>query len=290
MNTMVDGATGTQGLRLRAVVARLPGRVFGPFNLAVSPGERVAVVGPSGAGKSTLLRILAGERSVQQGDAQLDGQSLAEGSVQALARRRAVLPQSHAVAFGMPVELVVGLGRIAREPDPHRSEVVAAALRRACAEHLVGRRFDTLSGGEQARVQLARVLAQLWDIRQGLLLVDEPLAALDPGLQLELLEALHEFTGQRGHALVAVLHDLNQALDGFDRLWLVRDGQRVADLPADRGALRPLEELFGIHLQAIERDDGGVAVLVCRADRSRRAADRRMEPNRATGDAPGPGP
>jgi iron complex transport system ATP-binding protein len=257
-------ANAVELLRLRGAVARVPGRSFGPFDLALSAGERVAILGPSGAGKSTLLRLMAGERSVHGGEALYESQPLATWPAQRLAQRRAVLPQSHAVAFGMPVELVVGLGRIAREPDPQQAHTVAGALQAACAAHLVGRRFDTLSGGEQARVQLARVLAQLWDVRDGLLLVDEPLAALDPGLQFELMDALRDFAQARGHALVAVLHDLNQALASFDRLWLVQDGRLVADLPADRSALVPLERLFGIRLRCIDGDDGRVAVLVRR--------------------------
>jgi iron complex transport system ATP-binding protein len=252
-------------MRLRAAVARVPGRSFGAFDLYLAAGERIAILGPSGAGKSTLLRLMAGERAVHGGDALFEGRSLAQWPPRFLAQRRAVLPQSHAVAFGMPVELVVSLGRIAREPDPHQAEIVSNALQAACAGHLVGRRFDTLSGGEQARVQLARVLAQLWDVPDGLLLVDEPLAALDPGLQFELMDAMREFAQSRGHALVAVLHDLNQALSGFDRLWLVQDGQLVADLPADRAALAPLERLFGIRLRCIDCDDGRVAVLARRA-------------------------
>ncbi len=253
-----------QLLRLHGAVARVPGRSFGPFDLALSAGERVAILGPSGAGKSTLLRLLAGERPVHEGAVLFEAQALAQWPAQRLARRRAVLPQSHAVAFGMPVELVVGLGRIAREPDPHQAQTVVSALQAACAGHLLGRRFDTLSGGEQARVQLARVLAQLWDVRDGLLLVDEPLAALDPGLQFELMDALRGFAQSRGHALVAVLHDLNQALAAFDRLWLVRSGRLIADLPADRSALGPLEQLFGIQLRGIDGDDGRVAVLARR--------------------------
>jgi len=244
------------------------GRVFGPYSLRVAAGERVAVLGPSGAGKSTLLKLMAGERAAHQGVVRLDGQPLAALRSQALARRRAVLPQSHGVAFGMPVELVVALGRIACEADPGQAAIVAMALQTACAGHLVGRRFDTLSGGEQARVQLARVLAQLWDARRGLLLVDEPLAALDPGLQFELIDALHAFALERGHAVVAVLHDLNQALAGFDRLWLVREGRLVADLPAGRTAIGALEELFGIGLRCIDGEGDRVAVL---AQRSRTA-------------------
>lgn len=259
-------------LRLQGAVARLPGRGFGPFDVALSAGERVAILGPSGAGKSTLLRLMAGERPVYEGAVQFDGQALAHWPVAGLAQRRAVLPQSHAVAFGMPVELVVALGRIAREPDPQQARTVASALQAACAGHLVGRRFDTLSGGEQARVQLARVLAQLWDVRGGLLLVDEPLAALDPGLQFELMDALRDFAQTRGHALVAVLHDLNQALAAFDRLWLVQDGRLVADLPADRSALAPLERLFGIRLRGIDTEDGRLAVLAHRGAATSEAA------------------
>ena len=251
-------------LQLRGALARLPGRSFGPFDVALSAGERVAILGPSGAGKSTLLRLMAGERPVHGGEVLYESQAIAQWPAHQLAQRRAVLPQSHAVAFGMPVELVVGLGRIAREPDPQQAQTVASALQAACAGHLLGRRFDTLSGGEQARVQLARVLAQLWDVRDGLLLVDEPLAALDPGLQFELMDALRDFAKTRGHALVAVLHDLNQALAGFDRLWLVQDGRLVADLPADRTALAWLERLFGIQLRCIDVDHGRVAVLARR--------------------------
>jgi iron complex transport system ATP-binding protein len=176
------------------------------------------------------------------------------------------LPQSHAVAFGMPVELVVALGRIAREPDRDQARIVTQALSAACAGHLAGRRFDTLSGGEQARVQLARVLAQLWDVHEGLLLVDEPLAALDPGLQFELMDALRDFARTRNHALVAVLHDLNQALAGFDRLWLVQNGRLVGDLAAESGAVPALERLFAIRLRCIAIEHGRIAVLAGRAN------------------------
>lgn len=261
-------------LALRAAVTRLPGRIFGPFDLALAAGERVAILGPSGAGKSTLLRLMAGERAAHGGEVQFQDRALPLWPAPALARQRAVLPQSHAVAFGMPVELVVSLGRIAREPDPTQAQTVAAALQAACAGHLVGRRLDTLSGGEQARVQLARVLAQLWDTEGGLLLVDEPLAALDPGLQFELMDALQHFARSRGHALVAVLHDLNQALAGFDRLWLVQGGRLAADLPAHRAAVGALEQLFGIRLRCIDADDGRVAVLPQRVLRA--AADEAL--------------
>jgi len=259
-------------LALHEATTRVPGREFGPFSLTLNAGERVAILGPSGAGKSTLLRLLAGESLAHGGQVLWRGEPLGALSARMLARQRAVLPQQHGVAFGLPVELVVALGRLSFEPDPGQSAIVAEALLAACASHLTGRRFDTLSGGEQARAQLARVMAQLWQARGGLLLVDEPLAALDPGLQLALLDALADFTRERSLALVAVLHDINHALAGFDRLWLVQNGQVIADLPAGRAALPALEALFGIELRCVELAPGRIAVLAQRARSGKTAA------------------
>lgn len=245
-------------------MAGQPGLRVGPFGLRLATGERVAILGPSGAGKSTLLRLIAGERAPDQGQARLDERPLTQWRPAALARRRAVLPQSHAVAFGLPVDLVVALGRVARGNDPAQAATTVAALELAQALHLAGRRFDTLSGGEQARVQLARVFAQLWDERDALVLVDEPLAALDPGLQFELMDAMQQFTRERGHALVAVLHDINQALSGFDRLWLLHGGRLVGDMPSGRAAIAALETLYGIRLRCVEDDGAALAVVPMR--------------------------
>jgi len=242
-------------------VAQLPGRRIGPFQLEVRAGGRIAILGPSGAGKSTLLKLMAGERAPQASAVRLDGRPL-PGS-QALALRRAVLRQSHAMAFGMPAELVVALRRIGREPDPGQAAVVAQALAAAQAAHLGGRCFDSLSGGEQARVQLARVFARLWDVHGALLLVDEPPAALDPGLQGALMDTLQGFARERRPALVTVLHDLNQALAGFDRLWLLHQGRLQPELPPDAQAVPALERLYGIALCCIT-DTGGLAVLPLR--------------------------
>lgn len=239
------------------------GQRFGAFDLRVDPGERVALLGPSGAGKSTLLKLMSGDIAPTAGRVLLDGQPIAAMDALQRARRRAVLPQSHQIAFGLPVELVVSLGRWAGADD---ARWVRQALGWASASHLLGRRYDQLSGGEQARVQLARVLAQLADVECGLLLVDEPLASLDPGLQLELLDTLSRFCRERGHALVAVLHDIQQALNGFERLVLVRRGEVQADVPAGTAALPALEALFGLRLQALRVPDGGWALSARRLE------------------------
>lgn len=257
-------------LVLRQVGLQLGRLRLGPVHLRLDAGERVAILGPSGAGKSTLLRLIARELPPTQGEVLLDRRPLAHWSAADLARRRAVLPQQHGVAFGLPVELVVALGRVARQQDPAQERIVQEALVQAQADHLRGRRFDTLSGGEQARVQLARVLAQAWDEREGLLLVDEPLAAMDPGLTLSLMQALRHFAEQRGHALIAVLHDLNLAMNHFDRLWMVKDGQLMADCDALPSTLPLLEQLYGTRLRMLQ-DEWGIAVLPVMAQQTTRS-------------------
>lgn len=246
---------------LQGACARLGRHSLGPFDLRVRPGERIAVLGPSGAGKSTLLKLMSGELQPHRGTVQLDGRALAAWAPAQTAQRRAVLPQSHAVAFSLPVPLVVALGRVAREPDPQRQAIVAAALEQAAAGHLAQRHFHALSGGEQARVQLARVLAQLWDRRGGALLVDEPLAALDPALALDLMDALQHYAAERGHAIVAVLHDLNQALGYFDRLVGVADGRLAFDIASGAGGVPALEAIYGLELRCIDDAEFGLAVV-----------------------------
>lgn len=254
-------------LQLQAAELALPGRPapapMGPFSLSLRAGERIAILGPSGAGKSSLLRLVAGDSPASRGQVLLEGRTLADWDRAALARRRAVLPQQQGVAFGLPVELVVSLGRVALGADPGGERILREALAAAQANHLWGRRFDTLSGGEQARVQLARVMAQAWDQREGLLLVDEPLAALDPGLVQALMDGLADFAAARGHALVAVLHDLNLAMNHFERLWLIKQGRVLADCDALPAALPLLEQLYDMRLRLL-RDAQGLALLPLR--------------------------
>ncbi|BEV71936.1 MULTISPECIES: ATP-binding cassette domain-containing protein [unclassified Paludibacterium] len=228
---------------------------FGPFSLAIGPGERVAILGPSGAGKSTLLHAMAGDLPPQSGSILLAGRPLASWSLPALSRRRAVLPQSTRVAFALTVEQVIALGRLGRE-DGLTGQFVAAAAALAACGHLLGRSIDSLSGGEAARVHLARLFAQLWDIRQGLILVDEPLSALDPGLQHLLSRQLDRFARERGHALLAVLHDLNHAVRHFDRLLLLRAGQLVGDVPTRALDQTLLQALYGLPFSRAHTDSG----------------------------------
>ncbi len=238
----------------RALQITLGENRFGPFSLAIACGERIAILGPSGAGKTTLLKLMSGELRPHSGLYEIKGAEIETWSLRSLSRARAVLPQSNELAFGLVVNLVIGLGRIAIAGDVKRDAIIRYAARLSSCEHLLHRRFDTLSGGEKARVHLARVFAQLWDERNGLILVDEPLASLDPGLQIELLESMKQYADARNHAIVAILHDINQAMHHFDRLILVKEGSLVGDHPSGVGAISDLAVLYQIQLDVIERD------------------------------------
>jgi iron complex transport system ATP-binding protein len=225
---------------------------LGPFSIDIKSNEHIAILGPSGAGKSTLLQIMSGLHEYF-GDIQFLSKSIKQMSVQELSYKRAFLPQQHETAFNLSVQLIISLGRVAKEHDPELIQIIRESAKAARAEHLLERSYQTLSGGEKARVHLARVFSQLWDQHNGILLIDEPLAGLDPGLQIELLSAILKFCQDRSLALVAILHDIQQAIEHFDRLILIKDGKIMADLPSDPAPQRDLEILYEMDLERLTR-------------------------------------
>jgi iron complex transport system ATP-binding protein len=180
-------------------------RSLGPFSFKIRKNERIAILGPSGAGKSSLLQIMTGLRD-HTGQIEFLSKPMKRWGLQELACKRAFLPQQHEIAFNLSSEMIISLGRVAREHDPQLLSIIQESAKAARAEHLLNQNYQTLSGGERARVHLARIFAQLWDQQNGILLIDEPLAALDPGLQIELLSSILNFCQDRSHTLVAVLH------------------------------------------------------------------------------------
>jgi len=196
--------------------------------LNVETGEKIAILGPSGSGKSTFLKVLANDLRGYQGQINFFDRPLTAYSATELSQRRAVLPQSTEVSFDLSVELLVGLGRISKSNRDDQN-IIQASLDVANASHLIHQKYHELSGGERARVHLARVFAQLWEVRDGLLLVDEPFAALDPSLQMSLLKNLDHFVSSRNIAVMAVLHDINHAVHFFDRALFIKKGYLVAD-------------------------------------------------------------
>ncbi|WP_141811956.1 heme ABC transporter ATP-binding protein [Nocardia bhagyanarayanae] len=204
-------------------------RVLEAVDFEVAAGEVVALVGPNGAGKSTLLAALAGELAPSEGSVELDGHALDHWTPLDMARRRAVLPQSHTVGFPFTAREVVAMGRapwVRTARGERDEEFIAAAMTSADVGHLAARSFPTLSGGERARVALARVLAQ----DTATLLLDEPTAALDLGHQEAVLRLAAE-RAAAGAAVVVVLHDLGIAAAYADRVAVLESGRIAADGP-----------------------------------------------------------
>lgn len=222
-------------------------QILGSVSLSLAKGELVALLGPNGAGKSTLIRTLAGELPAPARRIHVDGRALEQWSRAELARHRAVMPQKVDLQFPMTVQEVVALGR-PRENAAQRQRIIRALLTRLDIAHLETRLVPTLSGGEQQRVQLARVLAQVWgrpDPR--LLLLDECTSALDPAHQQQVFQQLCQLA-REGFGLLVAVHDLNLAAQYADRLILMKDGKVFADgLPASVLTVPNLRDVYGLH-------------------------------------------
>ena len=200
----------------------------------VVAGEVLAIIGPNGAGKTTLLNGIANALSQEMtiaGQISVCGKYHHQWQALERARHLALLPQSSLLNFPYTVTEVVQLGRI-----PHQTgkgidtAIIAQSLKALDIAHLQQRVYTQLSGGEQQRVQLARVMTQIWrsqDAQQRLLLLDEPTASLDLGHQQQLMEKMREFAHQNV-GIVMVVHDINLALRYADRILALSCGEMVA--------------------------------------------------------------
>ena len=201
--------------------------VLSGVDVTLRPGELVGLIGPNGAGKTTLLRVLAGVAPPLAGRVLYDGRTGAELGPRALARRVAYLAQSGEVNWSLTARDLVRLGRLPHRgsfggPDPEDEDAVGRALAEADAGHLAERTVSTLSGGERARILLARAFA----VGAEFLLADEPVAALDPRHQLATLALLRRKAAD-GTGVAVVLHDLSLAARFCDRVLLVSEGAMV---------------------------------------------------------------
>ncbi|RJG05621.1 ABC transporter ATP-binding protein [Noviherbaspirillum cavernae] len=211
-------------------------RRLADVSFALAPGEILGVIGPNGAGKSSLLQCLAGILDYQ-GEVDFEGHALAGLAMRQRAQRIGFLPQSSGSAWALQVEDVVALGRLPW--GDNNPQALRDAARQAGIETLLGRRVDRLSGGEQARVWLARVLAG----QPRLLLADEPIASLDLLHQRSVMEALRTYAdGERG--VILSIHDFGLAARYCDRLCLLREG-------AIHALGRPAEVLTEHHLSEV---------------------------------------
>jgi iron complex transport system ATP-binding protein len=221
-------------------------RVLDDVSVGVAAGRVTVILGPNGAGKTSLLRVAAGLARTAAGSVAIDGTEVAAMPRDERARTIGYLPQQGDVAWNMIARDVVALGRL-----PHRNAgdeaAIAAAMAATDTLALARRRVGELSGGERARVLLARVLAgePKW------LFADEPLASLDPAHQLDLLDRLRA-VARAGAGVAVVLHDLAQAARIADDAILMAGGKIVAAGRAGH-VLTPdrLGELFGVRFAAV---------------------------------------
>ena len=237
---------------IAGVTARQGGRVaLDGASLAVFAGDVVGVLGPNGAGKTTLLRAGLGLLAIEGGEARLQGRALHDLSPAERARLVGYLPQERRVGWNLSAARIASLGA-PHLPPKHAMEIGRESLARVGLEGFEARGVLDMSGGERARVLLARLLAT----GAPLLVADEPAAGLDPDAQLLTLELLRA-EATRGAAVAVTLHDLTLAARACDRLVVLHQG-RVASDGAPQQALAPqvLREVFGLDGELIQTPAG----------------------------------
>lgn len=218
--------------------------LFPPLGFALQPGELVCLLGGNGAGKTTLLKTLAGIHASLQGEVSLRGEALSALPGRERARRTALLLTDAAPPGFLTGREFVQLGRTPHMRSSGDAARVDALLERLRCVHLAGRRLGTLSDGEKQRLSLARALAQDAPV----LLLDEPLAHLDPPAKAELLQLLHDWTREAGdhgpRAVVAAVHEVDLALGFADRCLLVAPGVAPFCGAPEDAAGEPLRRVF----------------------------------------------
>lgn len=257
-----DVATRLQATGVTVVVGG--GRaILDDASIEVRAGEIHALVGPNGAGKSTMFGVLAGDVTPASGTVALDGAPIGGIRAQDMARARAVLLQENAVSFPFSAEQVVRMGRApwartAASADD--DEIVAAAMASTEVLPLASRAVTSLSGGERARVALARVIAQ----STGILLLDEPTAALDLKHHEDVMRLIRA-QADAGIAVAIVLHDLNAALAHADRVTLLSEGRVAATGAAADVLTAPrIEDVYGQPVDVFPHPATGVPLVVAR--------------------------
>ena len=231
-------------LELDGVVARMgAATVLDGVSLSIAAGEMVALCGPNGAGKSSAIRAALGLTALQGGTARLDGEDVRGLSERERGARAAYLPQERHIAWNLPALEVAALGAPFLSGDAAMQRA-RAALDEVGAGHLADRGVAEMSGGERARVLLARALV----VQAPLLLADEPIAGLDPDAQLLVLERLRA-RADAGAGVLVSLHDLTLAARIADRVVVLDAGRVVADAA-------PVEALSPGVLRAAFRLDG----------------------------------
>lgn len=234
------------------------------FNAAVQVGNITSIVGPNGSGKSTVLSLLARQLKANQGEISLYEQAVHTYSIKKWARQLAIVYQQNETPQDLSVRGLVAYGRF-----PHRNrltswsrkdeEAVSEALKVTGLMDMADRLLVHLSGGERQRVWLALSLAQ----QTPFLLLDEPTTYLDLYHQYELLDLIQTLKEEQGKTIVMVIHDLNQALQYSDDIWVMREGKLVTAGDV-RTVMTPslIEEVFRVKARIVEDQETRKLLLI----------------------------
>lgn len=216
-------------------------------NVILNPGRFVAIVGPNGAGKSSLMKVMAGELRPMHGDIVINGREMSSYSSRELSLLRAVMPQHSSVQFAFSVGQIISLGRHMHPSSrKHNARMIEEVMALTDTEKFRDRNFMTLSGGEKQRVQLARVLAQVWEetVHPRYILLDEPTSSLDIAQQQQLFRLAKQVC-ERNIGVMAIVHDLNLAAQFADELYFLKEGKIVsAGDPQEVFTKKNIEETF----------------------------------------------
>jgi len=246
-------------LRVDDLVCRIGHRlIVDHISTEFAPGLVHVIVGPNGSGKSTFLKVFSGELKPEGGTVWYDDMSVIHTDKAGLARRRAVMSQLPELSFPLSVDEIVMMGRYPHfsfRPSLADAAICREAMERVSITDLSGRDYLTLSGGERQRVQFARALAQIWEppaTGSRFLFLDEPVSSLDIHYQHHFLQLIRSLLDEK-IVVIAVLHDLNLALQYADRMLFMKEGRIAAAGPVP-GIVQPglIEEVFGIRARLLE--------------------------------------
>lgn len=255
-------------IRANNLSVHLAGKlIVDALSLEATAGRLTAIVGPNGSGKTTTMKAIAGEIA-STGELTLNGRDMRGLAPWQLATRRAVLPQATTIAFPFTVREIVRMG-LSTGPNRHaeRAEAIAAqALSAVDLTGFEGRFYQELSGGEQQRVQLARVLTQIWEpVLDGepcFLMLDEPVSSLDIRHQLTIMRLARSYC-EKGGGVIAVMHDLNLTAMFADQMIMMKKGRAVVTgAPVDVLTDETMEEVFGCRMRVGGLPEAGTPFIL----------------------------
>jgi iron complex transport system ATP-binding protein len=240
---------------------KIEGRVLlQPTSLSFTPHQFHVIMGANGAGKSTLLKLLAGSQPASSGTVSFNGKELKHYSKKELATKRAVLSQHYAITFPITVADMVMMGRypyFITRPSAHDIDICKQSMELMEVSDLEERDYNTLSGGEAQKVQMSRVLAQIWEAKEGeekILFLDEPVSHLDMKYQQQLLQVAADLC-KRHVTIIAILHDINLSLAFASRILFMKQGKVCYEIKG-RDDITPaiIKDVFDVKASIIHPD------------------------------------